>query len=81
MYEIIGDNKEEQQSSVTASESNETIKVDFSDQPNFIQMRNQMNEENEKSHELYETLNENLSDTGYIGMATVNIDMEKDMKV
>ena len=36
------------QSLVTASESNETIKVDFKDQPNFIQMRNQMNEENEK---------------------------------
>jgi hypothetical protein len=69
------------QSLVTASESNETIKVDFKDQPNFIQMRNQMNEENEKSHELYETLNEKLSDTGYIGMAAVNIDMEKDLEV
>ena len=35
------------QSLVTASESNETMKADFKDQPDFIQMRNQMNEENE----------------------------------
>jgi len=36
-------------------------------------MRNELNEENEKHHALYETLNEKLYETGYIETAAADI--------
>jgi hypothetical protein len=36
-------------------------------------MRNELNEEDEKHHDLYETLNEKLFETGYIETAALNV--------
>jgi len=59
------------QSFAKANEANNTAGDQFKNQSEFIQMRNELNEASEKSHELYETLDEKLSETGYVETAAL----------